>query len=76
MALGTYVPPPPGPVTAAAPRSEPVPVVPPPATPTQEELDAMALGTYDHAGTPQAAGVPRRERDVRPASGGPGYTTR
>jgi len=75
MATGTYTPPPAGPVTAAAPRSEPVPVVPPPATPTQEELDAMSAGTYDHTVTPQA-GVPRRERDVRPGSSGPGYTTR
>lgn len=77
MATGTYTPPPPGPAAAAAPKSEPVPIVPPPATPTQAELDAMAEGipaAEPKAGEPQ--GVPRRERDVRPASSEPGYTTR
>ena len=68
MAEGTYVPPPAGPVTAAAPRTEPVPVVPPPATPTQEELDAMAMGTYSHEVEPQ-------QRAMQPQSGSE-YRTR
>jgi hypothetical protein len=68
MAEGTYVPPPAGPVTAAAPRTEPVPVVPPPATPTQAELDAMAEGTYP--------AVPKREERAMQPQAGREYTTR
>ena len=89
----------PTPSPRPTPHQDPAPTqhpeTPPPATPTQEELDAMARGEYTMPPpeAPEAAHkrerdalearhkrekeqLERQHRDVRPAAGQPGYTTR
>jgi len=46
---------------------------PPPATPTQEELDAIALGEYDPTAPPEAPITTRRSMEGQQ---GGGYVTR
>jgi len=46
---------------------------PPPPTPTQEELDAIALGEYDPGAPPEAPITTRRAMEGQQ---GGGYTTR